>query len=179
MKKSAETLPPIEILRRYFRVDSEGRIQRKFAKHGWKQVSRIRRGANYATVAFEGRLILAHRLVWTLHYGRYPEGIIDHINGLKGDNRIENLREATRAQNRWNCKPSSRNATGFGGVFQTRQGAYRGRATKNYVVYETPEFDDPELAELAGIVMRERLYGEFAWVGATGSDAWVPLAKAA
>jgi len=42
---------------------------------------------------------LAHRLAWYLYYGVMPRYEIDHINGDKGDNRIENLREVTPSQN--------------------------------------------------------------------------------
>lgn len=43
--------------------------------------------------------IMAHRVVWFLYHGYWPEDEIDHINTIKDDNRIENLREATRLQN--------------------------------------------------------------------------------
>ena len=43
--------------------------------------------------------VKAHRAAWLLHYGEFPSEEIDHINGDKRDNRIKNLREATRAQN--------------------------------------------------------------------------------
>ena len=53
----------------------------------------------YAIVVIEGQNYLAHRLVWFLHYGVFPENQIDHINGDCYDNRIENLREATASEN--------------------------------------------------------------------------------
>ena len=44
---------------------------------------------------------LAHRLGWFLHYGKWPKEL-DHINGVRTDNRIENLRECLRSQNSGN-----------------------------------------------------------------------------
>lgn len=47
---------------------------------------------------------LEHRLIWFYHYGIWPKEFLDHINGIKDDNRIENLREATSQQNQFNKK---------------------------------------------------------------------------
>lgn len=48
--------------------------------------------------------IYVHRVVFALHYGRWPQGMIDHANGNRTDNRIENLREATMRQNARNTR---------------------------------------------------------------------------
>lgn len=58
-----------------------------------------------------------HRVVWLLHYGTWPSLDLDHINGIKHDNRISNLREATVAQNGYNVGLTSRNSSGVRGVF--------------------------------------------------------------
>lgn len=49
-----------------------------------------------------GVCISAHRIVWVMHYGQWPEKQIDHINRIRDDNRIENLREVTATENRKN-----------------------------------------------------------------------------
>lgn len=46
-----------------------------------------------------GKTYKAHRLAWLYTYGEWPKGQIDHINGVRDDNRIENLREVTNRQN--------------------------------------------------------------------------------
>lgn len=62
----------------------------------------------------------AHRIAWALHYGKWPENQIDHINGIKTDNRICNLREATNSQNGKNLGLSKANKSGVKGVsFET------------------------------------------------------------
>ena len=58
-----------------------------------------------------------HRVCWLLHTGRWPEKNIDHINGNRADNRIENLRDVTRSQNQRNQTRRATNKSGFGGVF--------------------------------------------------------------
>lgn len=58
----------------------------------------------------------AHRIAWALHHGTWPKNQIDHINGIKTDNRIVNLREATNSQNGKNLGLSKANKTGVKGV---------------------------------------------------------------
>lgn len=50
----------------------------------------------------------AHRLVWFVTYGVFPDGVIDHINGERSDNRIENLRDVPNRVNRQNQKKCKR-----------------------------------------------------------------------
>lgn len=59
----------------------------------------------------------AHRICWLLHYRSWPENSIDHINGDKTDNRIENLRDVTCAENHKNQRMRSNNTSGFRGVY--------------------------------------------------------------
>jgi hypothetical protein len=58
----------------------------------------------------------AHRVVWAIVNGKWPEGHIDHINGNRADNRIENLRDVTRISNQRNQKLSCKNTSGYAGV---------------------------------------------------------------
>lgn len=79
----------------------------------------------YLVVKFLGKTYLVHRLVWFLHYGTYPKGQIDHINGCRHDNRIDNLREVTQEGNSKNKKLYSKNKTGIAGVYKMKEGCYR------------------------------------------------------
>jgi hypothetical protein len=47
--------------------------------------------AGYIQVNISGNVYKGHRVAWAIHYGRWPVGMIDHINGQRSDNRIENL----------------------------------------------------------------------------------------
>ena len=58
----------------------------------------------------------AHRVAWAMHYGAWPVEFIDHINGQRDDNRIVNLRLATKSENAMNRKRQIHNTSGFKGV---------------------------------------------------------------
>jgi hypothetical protein len=59
---------------------------------------------------------MAHRAAWCLYHGEWPAGVIDHINGDKTDNRIENLRCVTPSINSRNMKKFKHNTSGIAGV---------------------------------------------------------------
>lgn len=56
----------------------------------------------YLKIGIDGRQYYSHRLAWVYVHGVWPEHEIDHINGIRADNRIENLREASRQENMQN-----------------------------------------------------------------------------
>jgi hypothetical protein len=65
-----------------------------------------------------GKLYASHRLAWLYEYGHFPEQVIDHINGVSGDNRISNLRDVSHLVNSQNTiKPKPYNkSSGLCGV---------------------------------------------------------------
>ena len=71
----------------------------------------------YLVIRINRKLYSNHRLIWLWVYGYFPENQIDHINRIRSDNRIENLREVTQTCNNRNCGMSSNNKSGVTGVF--------------------------------------------------------------
>jgi hypothetical protein len=69
----------------------------------------------YRTISIDGTDYRAHRLAWFYVNQEWP-GLLDHRNEVKTDNRIDNLREATKSQNAMNCGNRSDNKTGAKGV---------------------------------------------------------------
>jgi len=65
--------------------------------------------------------VTAHRAMWALVHGKWPEGQIDHINGVQTDNRIENLRDIPQAENARNSKRHVTNTSGVSGVCWDRK----------------------------------------------------------
>jgi hypothetical protein len=74
----------------------------KFPCKNGDDVSKKADPRGYHMVSFKGQLVRAHVLVWFLYYGKWPDNVIDHINGAASDNRIINLRDVTPAVNSMN-----------------------------------------------------------------------------
>ncbi len=72
--------------------------------------------AGYRTGGIGAVAYKAHRIAWKMATGKDPDGEIDHINGDRSDNRIENLRVVSTLENTRNQKIRSTNVTGFTGV---------------------------------------------------------------
>jgi hypothetical protein len=71
----------------------------------------------YRLISVDGKKYRAHHLAWYFTHGVFPADQLDHINGVRDDNRIKNLREATDAQNRQNMAKRSDNKSGHIGVY--------------------------------------------------------------
>lgn len=79
--------------------------------------------SGYLRVALRRRFYFVHRIVWMAFRGRIPDGLdIDHINGRRDDNRLENLRIVTRRENSLNRQnPNKNSKSGFRGVYFHRR----------------------------------------------------------
>jgi hypothetical protein len=80
-----------------------------------KQVGSSSTTIRYRTVTIDDLQVGEHNVVWLLFHETLPEAI-DHINGNKHDNRIENLRAADKQKNEANTGPRRNNRTGFKGI---------------------------------------------------------------
>ncbi|WP_370194373.1 MULTISPECIES: HNH endonuclease [Aurantimonas] len=89
------------------------------AKHAGKEALIFENKAGYRCGAILKRRYLAHRVIWMMMHGEAPE-YIDHANGIRNDNRLLNLRDATRLDNSRNAKKRRDNKSGVTGVFFER-----------------------------------------------------------
>jgi hypothetical protein len=67
-------------------------------------ISKNKAGYSYVQLYHQNKyfVISSHRLAWYLHYGSLPNNSIDHIDGNRSNNKIDNLRDVTHQQNQWN-----------------------------------------------------------------------------
>lgn len=84
----------------------------------------VKRG--YLAGTINGCQLLAHRVAWALYYGEWPAEDIDHIDGVRTNNRISNLRAVARGENNRNRGRSRRNTSGATGVTHA-DGKWRAR----------------------------------------------------
>lgn len=118
-------------------------------------------GKGYLHVLLSGRFIRVHRIVWALHHGAMPDVIVDHINGDKQDNRIENLRLATAAQNNMNKKKNTgADASLPKGVYRHRRSFVAQIKWDGEVVY-LGSFPTPEGAHAKYLSAASYLFGDF------------------
>jgi hypothetical protein len=114
-----------------------------------------------------GKVWKVHRLIFMLVHGYLPKEI-DHINGDRSDNRIENLREVSRSENQYN-KSAQRNRSGYRGVsWHEKTKKWAVRVMKEGKSQSFGYFDDLEFAGFVAEEARRKLYGEFAFENRKG-----------
>ncbi len=105
----------------------------------------------------------AGRLAWFAVHRVWPTDEIDHINLVKDDNRIANLREATRNQNNRNVRRKRHNSTGFKGVIRHSQSRHKfvAQITVDGKCIYLGIFDTPEDAHACYVAASRRWHGEY------------------
>ena len=115
----------------------------------------------YLRILFRGKPYSAHRLVFLWHHGYLPE-FVDHINGRRTDNRIENLRPATRVQNQQNSRKPRNNTSGVKGVYWSRAAKkWQTQCRVNGTKYYLGRFVELTDAARAVRLFREKHHGAF------------------
>jgi len=139
----------------YWKVARSNRVK-VGQKTGW--VSKI----GYVYVNVNNIPTCSHRIIFAMHYGHFPEQV-DHINGNKSDNRIENLRAATRSENFCNAKKRIDNTSGIKGIYwENQRNKWRAYCHKNGKRYDAGFFDNIEEAKKAIHILRSSIHGNFA-----------------
>lgn len=91
----------------------------------WRVTRRVKAGTiagsehptdHYIAIKIDGVLYKAHRLAWFYSFGEWPPNDIDHINRVRTDNRLVNIRLATRGENCQNRKTRADNSSGITGI---------------------------------------------------------------
>ena len=118
---------------------------------------------------FTGRVLygtyLAHRIIWAMSYDEWPHNEIDHIDGNRQNNRLTNLRAATRQENSRNRIPSPNKTSQFLGVsFRIRKSPWRAVINIDGKHKELGYYKSEVDAALAYDKAASEHYGQFARV---------------
>ena len=159
-------------LKDLFDYRADGNLVRRIAVRGPSgQVGRVvgaflgdtsRPGKGYMATKISGKHYCIHKLIWLWHYGEMPDQL-DHINRNSLDNRIENLRVASKSENMMNRKTFKNSASGCRGVSWHKH-------LEKWAVYVDVNkkrkhlgyFGDLELADLVATEARDLYHGQFA-----------------
>jgi len=116
----------------------------------------------YLLVRIDKCQIYAHRLAWFYVYGVWPEQQVDHINGVRDDNSIGNLRLASQSQNSCNGVLRSTNTSGYRGVsWNKEKKKWVARIVKDKKQHVLGYFASKEEAYYAYLKAARELHGEF------------------
>jgi hypothetical protein len=114
----------------------------------------------YRRLCYKGKFYMEHRLIYLLHHGELPP-LLDHINGDPTDNRVENLRRATYAENNSNSvHPSTSGVKGV--TWDSTRNKWRCQIHVLNKNYNLGRFDTIEEAKATMDEARARLHGAFA-----------------
>ena len=111
-------------------------------------------------IQIEGKKYLAHRLIYMLHFGYCPE-FLDHIDNDPFNNRIENLRPATKQQNAQNRLIHACNKTGYKGVHKQRKKFIASICVSGCTLY-LGSYTDPQQAHAVYVAAAIHHFKEFA-----------------
>lgn len=136
-----------------------GHFAWKLSTHGRHpgKCGSINKKSNYQIIRVLGVTVSAHRLAWFYEYGVWPKGQIDHVNGVRTDNRICNLRDVSRAVNQQNQRKAHiKNKCGLLGAHCGGNGKFTSRINvggrRIYLGY----FDTAEQANAAYIKAKRK-----------------------
>jgi hypothetical protein len=112
----------------------------------------------YIRIGVRGKTYRAHHLVWLWHHGVFPDTIVDHINQIKNDNRIENLRLSDPTLNNLNRTTGSNNTSGYKGVsYLKKRNKYEASITVKGKMHRLGQFNTFEEAKYARMAYEEEL----------------------
>jgi len=125
----------------------------------------------YRQIQVDGVNYRAHRLAWLWVHGVWPSGVLDHKDGYRDNNAINNLRPATLSQNGGNMRRHRDNVSGFkGACFEKRSRKWRGTIVINGKQRHLGLFATAEEAHAAYVRAAIETFGEFASDGAITAE---------
>lgn len=117
----------------------------------------------YMCIFSRGKAHKLHRVIFIMHHGFLPN-VVDHINGNKLDNRMENLRSASVKENSRNSGTRPTNTSGYKGVYKAMSGKWQACIGVDYKKIYLGVFDTPELAHKVYAEAAKKHHKDFARV---------------
>lgn len=155
-------------MREFLYNKKDGTLLSKKSKNApFKEVGYFNSGKRYLEVKIDYKHVKVHQIIWKMHYGEIPKGkIIDHIDGNKINNRIENLRLVTPSQNAIHTKNLNRNNTsGYKGVvFDEKKRVYTMQIVFNGKQYRKRGFKTAEDAAISYNEYAKNFFGDYAYL---------------
>jgi len=156
MSEKNSTPLTAELVRELFDYNQDTGILTRLTSKNGKGIGlspRYKDRYGYLMVGIDSRIYLQHRIVWLHFHGELPKDCIDHINGIRDDNRICNLRDVNRSQNKQNQKVAKTNKIGLKGVRLNNQlkhkKSYIAEIAVNGEQFYLGAYPTPELAHEA------------------------------
>ena len=154
-------LPSQDVLKEHFYY-KDGKLFSKYFKSNRKIDAEvgIKNRYGYKSAKFQKNTFYVHRLIWCLLNGDLKGMDIDHINGIRDDNRIENLRLVTKTQNNRNLQTAKVNSKTqlLGASYKKSMKKYVAQITTNYKVMVIGYYDTALEAHEAYISKKRELH---------------------
>jgi hypothetical protein len=161
---------PIDTLRELLEYNPETgtmvwKVARSNRVKAGKELTNTSPSTGYMRVRVNKKLMVVHRVAWALATGAWPKGVIDHINGIKTDNRLCNLRDVTRADNCLNRAGTQTNKKigDLGVFFDKRRGTWYAQICRHGKTQHLGVFASQQEASFAVAKARKSILGEVAY----------------
>ena len=126
------------------------------------QVAGYKDGKGYLQIRLNWDKYAIHRLIWLYHNGSFPKKLIDHIDGDKQNNKIENLREATYYENNVNSSKQTNNTSGYKNVtWKKDKNKWQVKCNSFGKTHYGGYYDDLMDAAEQAVALRNKVHGQF------------------
>lgn len=143
-------------------VSAEGQSKSWNARYGGKEAFTAQNKGGYKVGSINDNILRAHRVIWAMHKGCWDFDMIDHVNGLRSDNRIVNLREADNQRNQWNRKKSCGLSSAYKGVsWDKARSLWSAKISKDGKTLNLGRFSSEADAASAYRLASNGIHGEF------------------